>query len=216
MIKYLHHSYEAGNSQQEFLNFCKNYKLHNAIIDNNSSRLHSIYTKNEICTGIEAVIAEHNEEPIAIAFVEHRDNKFIEITNQDTGEKRIAYNLGRIHFFVKEEYRHQGISKTLSTNIEEHCLLKMMISHNETRDFIPFFVAQEKALHIINKNSKWTYGTEFDGPNLARKRQFERIIKGNDVIYNKTTFSDFFDKNHMNAYFHINTSKIDKKEEKFE
>lgn len=176
-IEYEHLIYSKEDNPNDLFKFCLDNKLYKDD-DNNGfiSRLKKLYLQNELTyEGVSTVIAYHEDNPIGICLLEDRHNENNEtfhtqagITHLDNRNRKNIWkqkydfhfiHTGFMSFFVKEEYRNQGIANELLYEMEnlikerlDSYNLPSNIKDNMGKNYL-VVTAREKAFSIIEKST---------------------------------------------------------------
>lgn len=125
------------------------------------SRLEKIYKKERLIKDFTAVLAFNNNEPIGIVFCENafykRKTDYIPMNKKKATKvfDAEAVGLGFVSFYVKNEYRQQGVASKMF-NVLELEKLKLIIANKEKNKSLMCFEAREKGVDMVKK-SQYSY-----------------------------------------------------------
>lgn len=171
---------KSGIGRKQFFEWALNHTLYK--VDNQTtfnSRMKAIYKEKCPTESLTAIIAIHENKPIAMCLCENSDRSTKLYDNSE--HKKIDLNakiqvVGFLSFFVKERYRKKGIAHKLMELMEVHRMPLVLGQTKENEYNIMVFEAREKALDIINK-SKFSYSINCDRHHSSYKLKIDVFAK---------------------------------------
>lgn len=167
-------NYERKDDPSDLFTFCLDNQLYKKEEGDFLSRMKKVYSQAEPCEGISTTIAYIDDNPIGICLLEHRLNEKDELFHHQAGimhfdnrerknpwKKKLDFHfihMGFISFYVKEEYRNQGIAQDLLSAMEKIQLERLSnaqlpadIVNNMNENYL-VVTAREKAESVVNKS----------------------------------------------------------------
>lgn len=200
---------KSGVQRKEFFEWSLNHQLYK--VDKQTafnSRMKAIYQGKCPTESLTAIIAIHNNQPIAMCLCENTDRstKLYDQTNKNLKEK-IPLNaktqvVGFLSFFVKEKYRKKGIANKLMSFMELARMPVVLSQLSEEEYPLMIFEAREKAIDIIKK-SKYSYQINCDRHHSSYKEKIDIFAKHAQAILTKNEKSLYY----SNALIHTKKEK---------